>query len=124
MMAENAVTQILKTLPSAAGATFLALFPIVNPFGGIPLFFSLNLGLPSKRAQPHCREDCHVCVWHPVVFMFFDDASCSFFWNLAAGAENCGRADRWPTRPGHGHSFNPNGLPPRATKPPQRVNIS
>ena len=68
MMAENAVTQILKTLPSAAGATFLALFPIVNPFGGIPLFFSLTSGFPASERNRtaglevgvvrQCRTSC------------------------------------------------------------------
>ena len=38
MASGNAVEQILKTLPSAATATFLALFPIVNPFGGCRCF--------------------------------------------------------------------------------------
>jgi hypothetical protein len=39
MTAGTAVAHILKTLPAAAGDTFLALFPIVNPFGGVPIFF-------------------------------------------------------------------------------------
>src|SRR6266481_50041 len=43
-----------------------------------PVFLA-HLGLPSKRAQPHCREDCHVCVWHPVVFMFFGRFVLNFF---------------------------------------------
>src|ERR1700739_3147086 len=42
MTAPNVVAHLLKTLPAAASATFLALFPIVNPFGGVPLFFSLT----------------------------------------------------------------------------------
>ena len=43
MSSENAVVvRLLQTLPSAASATFLALFPIVNPFGGVPIFFTLT----------------------------------------------------------------------------------
>jgi multiple antibiotic resistance protein len=33
---------LLKGLPSAAIGTFLALFPIVNPFGAVPIFFALT----------------------------------------------------------------------------------
>ena len=48
MSAEQAIASFLKTLPSAAGATFLALFPIVNPLGGIPMFFTLTSGYPGR----------------------------------------------------------------------------
>lgn len=78
MMAENAVTQILKTLPSAAGATFLALFPIVNPFGGIPLFFSLTSGFPaSERNRTAGKTAMYVfgILWSSCSL----DASCSIF---------------------------------------------
>ena len=33
---------VLHDLPTAALGTFLALFPIVNPFGGVPFFFALT----------------------------------------------------------------------------------
>ncbi len=46
-----AVSQPLHDLPSAAVATFLALFPIVNPVGSIPLFFSLTTGFSSNHAN-------------------------------------------------------------------------
>jgi multiple antibiotic resistance protein len=36
-------------LPTAATATFLALFPIVNPPGGVPLFFSLTRDYPREN---------------------------------------------------------------------------
>ena len=42
MQTANTIHRILLTVPAAATATFLALFPIVNPFGGIPLFFSIT----------------------------------------------------------------------------------
>jgi hypothetical protein len=33
MVATHALGQFLRTLPHSAAATFLALFPIVDPFG-------------------------------------------------------------------------------------------
>src|SRR5438270_516766 len=50
MKGANALHSVLLTVPAAATATFLALFPIVNPFGGIPLFFSMTSGFaPEER---------------------------------------------------------------------------
>jgi hypothetical protein len=37
MVPGDALQHILRDLPSAAVTTFLALFPIVNPFGGVPM---------------------------------------------------------------------------------------
>jgi multiple antibiotic resistance protein len=42
MHSAHALGQFLRTLPHSAAATFLALFPIVDPFGGIPIFFSMT----------------------------------------------------------------------------------
>ena len=42
MNPHTAIGLLLHDLPTAATATFLALFPIVNPIGGVPLFFSLT----------------------------------------------------------------------------------
>jgi small neutral amino acid transporter SnatA (MarC family) len=42
MNATHALGQFLRTLPHSAVATFLALFPIVDPFGGIPIFFTMT----------------------------------------------------------------------------------
>ena len=50
MNASLAIQHLLHNLPSAAIETFLALFPIVNPLGGIPLFFSLTADYtPEER---------------------------------------------------------------------------
>ena len=49
MMPASALREMLRTLPSAAGATFLALFPIVNPFGGVPLFFAMTADDPAPE---------------------------------------------------------------------------
>lgn len=41
---------LLRGLPSGALGTFLALFPIVNPFGAVPIFFALtSKASPSER---------------------------------------------------------------------------
>jgi small neutral amino acid transporter SnatA (MarC family) len=50
MNASLAIQHLLHNLPSAAIETFLALFPIVNPLGGVPLFFSLTADYtPEER---------------------------------------------------------------------------
>jgi len=38
----SSLGHLLRTLPDSAVATFLALFPIVDPFGGIPVFFTMT----------------------------------------------------------------------------------
>jgi small neutral amino acid transporter SnatA (MarC family) len=38
----HAPGQFLRTLPHSAAAAFVALFPIVDPFGGIPIFFRMT----------------------------------------------------------------------------------
>jgi multiple antibiotic resistance protein len=45
----NAIGQFLRTIPASALATFLALFPIVDPFGGIPIFFTMTSGWDSRE---------------------------------------------------------------------------
>jgi multiple antibiotic resistance protein len=37
------------SLPAAIAGTFLALFPIVNPFGGVPFFFALTSGYSNRE---------------------------------------------------------------------------
>ena len=79
MTAGNTVEHILETLPSAAGATFLALFPIVNPFGGIPLFFSITSGFtPQDRYRAALKTGFYVFVIL-VSFMFFGRFVLNFF---------------------------------------------
>jgi multiple antibiotic resistance protein len=48
MNAALALGQFLRTLPHSAVATFLALFPIVDPFGGIPIFFTMTSSWTTK----------------------------------------------------------------------------
>ena len=79
MSPAHEVENILKTLPSAAGATFLALFPIVNPFGGVPLFFSLTSSFPSgERNRTALRTGMYV-IFILVFFMFLGRFVLHFF---------------------------------------------
>jgi multiple antibiotic resistance protein len=73
------IGQFLRTLPSAAGATFLALFPIVNPFGGVPLFFAMTSEFPpSERNRTALKTAVYVFAIL-VVFMFFGRFVLNFF---------------------------------------------
>src|SRR4029077_17373638 len=58
----------LETLPAAASATFLALFPIVNPSGGVPLFFSLTSNVSVGERN---RTALKTGVYVTVILIFF-----------------------------------------------------
>lgn len=79
MSPTHAVENILKNLPSAAGATFLALFPIVNPFGGVPLFFSLTSGFPSGERNRTALRTAMYVILILVFFMFLGRFVLNFF---------------------------------------------
>jgi multiple antibiotic resistance protein len=69
----------LYNLPAAAIETYLALFPIVNPLGGLPLFFTLTAGdRPEERRAVAWRTSFYV-IGILVVFMFFGRFVLSFF---------------------------------------------
>ena len=71
MTPANAVQHVLRDLPSAAAATFLALFPIVNPFGAVPIFFSLTADLPhAERTRTAVKTAAYV-ITILIVFLFF-----------------------------------------------------
>jgi multiple antibiotic resistance protein len=71
MTPANAVQHVLRDLPSAAVATFLALFPIVNPFGAVPIFFSLTADLPhAERTRTAVKTAAYVATIL-IVFLFF-----------------------------------------------------
>jgi len=79
MSAQAAIEHVLRDLPTAATATFLALFPIVNPFGGIPLFFSLTSEFsPSERQRTALKTGFYV-IAILVVFMLFGRFVLNFF---------------------------------------------
>jgi MarC family membrane protein len=59
---------LLKGLPTAAIGTFLALFPIVNPFGAVPIFFSLTSR--SSRSERRMVE-AKVALFVVAILVFF-----------------------------------------------------
>jgi multiple antibiotic resistance protein len=79
MKADLAFQPFLTTLPAAATATFLALFPIVNPFGGIPLFYALT----TSYSQPERRREAMMTAVYVVAilvtFMLFGRFVLNFF---------------------------------------------
>lgn len=78
-MATVPFSPFLRDLPSAAVETFLALFPILNPFGAVPLFFSLTTDFsPAERKQTALKTALYV-VAILVVFLFFGRFVLIFF---------------------------------------------
>jgi multiple antibiotic resistance protein len=71
MTPANAVQHVLRDLPSAAVATFLALFPIVNPFGAVPIFFSLTADLPHAEPTRTAVKTAAYVATILIVFLFF-----------------------------------------------------
>lgn len=79
MTSASALGQILRTLPASAATTFLALFPIVDPFGGIPIFFSLT---SSWDARERSRTAWKTGLWVFIIlvtFLFFGRFVLYFF---------------------------------------------
>src|ERR1700676_5534067 len=79
MTSAHVLGQFLRTLPSSAAATFLALFPIVDPFGGIPIFFTMTSSWSPKDRQ---RTALKTGVWVFVIlvtFLFFGRFVLHFF---------------------------------------------
>jgi multiple antibiotic resistance protein len=79
MTAAHPLARILEDLPSAAVATFLALFPIVNPFGGVPVFFSLTSSLPAAERRHTALKTAGYVIAILVVFLFFGRFVLIFF---------------------------------------------
>jgi len=76
---QTAIADIVRNLPGAATATFLALFPIVNPLGGIPIFYSLTDNLtPQERRNCALRTTGYV-IAILIIFMFFGRYVLNFF---------------------------------------------
>jgi multiple antibiotic resistance protein len=75
----HALGQFLRTLPHSAAATFLALFPIVDPFGGIPIFFTMTSSwTPQERRNTALKTGLWVFVIL-VTFLFFGRFVLHFF---------------------------------------------
>jgi multiple antibiotic resistance protein len=68
MNATHALGQFLRTLPHSAAATFLALFPIVDPFGGIPIFFTMTSSWTARDRQ---RTAVKTGIWVFVILVTF-----------------------------------------------------
>ena len=79
MNANLSIQHLLHDLPSAATETFLALFPIVNPLGGIPLFFSLTGDYtPEERRRAALKTSLYV-IAILIIFMLFGRFVLNFF---------------------------------------------
>src|ERR1700726_2693807 len=79
MNAPHALGQFLRTLPHSAAATFLALFPIVDPLGGIPIFFTMTATwTPQDRRNTAVKTGIWVFVIL-VTFLFFGRFVLYFF---------------------------------------------
>jgi len=75
----HALGEFLRTLPRSALATFLALFPIVDPFGGVPIFFTMTSSWPARERQ---RTAMKTGLWVFVIlvtFLFFGRFVLHFF---------------------------------------------
>ena len=68
MASTYAVGEFLRTLPASAAATFLALFPIVDPFGGIPIFFTMT---SNWSPQDRRRTAFKAGIWVFVILVTF-----------------------------------------------------
>lgn len=79
MNPQMAIEHVVHDLPSAATATFLALFPIVNPLGGVPMFFSLTDDYsPEERRRTALKIAVDV-IAILVFFMLFGRFVLNFF---------------------------------------------
>ena len=79
MNAQMAIQHLVRDLPSAATATFLALFPIVNPLGGVPMFFSLTGDYTSRERRRTALKIAIDVIAILVVFMLFGRFVLNFF---------------------------------------------
>ena len=79
MPSAHGLGEFLRTLPASAAATFLALFPIVDPFGGIPIFFTMTASwTPGERFRTAVKTGIWVFVIL-VTFLFFGRFVLHFF---------------------------------------------
>lgn len=79
MNPHTAIGLLLHDLPTAATATFLALFPIVNPIGGVPLFFSLTGDYSPEERRSTALKIALDVIAILVVFMLFGRFVLNFF---------------------------------------------
>src|SRR6266436_1377903 len=79
MNPEAALRHVLEDLPTAATATFLALFPIVNPPGGVPMFFSLTSDYSREERNRTALMTAFYVIAILVTFMLVGRFVLSFF---------------------------------------------
>jgi multiple antibiotic resistance protein len=75
----HALEEFLRTLPRSAAATFLALFPIVDPFGGIPIFYSLTSSCTDSERHRTALKTAFWVFLILVTFLFFGRFVLFFF---------------------------------------------
>jgi multiple antibiotic resistance protein len=69
----------LHTLPVAFLGTFLALFPIVNPFGGVPFFYALTSGYEARDRKMAAMKTGFYVFAILVIFLFLGRFVLNFF---------------------------------------------
>src|SRR5579864_3367794 len=79
MNSTHVVGQFLRTLPDSAAATFLALFPIVDPFGGVPIFYGLTAKWSAEDRRHTALKTAFYVFGILVVFLFFGRFVLYFF---------------------------------------------
>ena len=79
VMNPQALRHVLQDLPTAATATFLALVPIVNPLGGIPIFFSLTANFSAEERKRTALKTSLYVIAILVIFMLFGRFVLNFF---------------------------------------------
>lgn len=70
---------VLHDLPTAALGTFLALFPIVNPLGGVPFFYALTGGYTRHERNVTALKTAIYVFVILVFFLFLGRFVLSFF---------------------------------------------
>jgi multiple antibiotic resistance protein len=79
MNSAHVLGEFLRTLPASAAATFLALFPIVDPLGGIPIFFTMtSTWTPRDRNRTALKTGMWVFLIL-ITFLFFGRFVLQFF---------------------------------------------
>jgi multiple antibiotic resistance protein len=79
MTSAHALGQILRTVPDSAAATFLALFPIVDPLGGVPIFFSMTSSWTARERRITALKTGVWVFLILVTFLFFGRFVLHFF---------------------------------------------
>jgi multiple antibiotic resistance protein len=63
------VFMIFEKFFSYSAATFLALLPIANPLGAIPIFYSLTIGDTPRYRQLQARKTAINVIWVLIIFL-------------------------------------------------------